>query len=704
MSGQTIGEAFVEIRPDTQGFEGETKRGLSGPLLAVGKAAAFALGGVAVAGGAVGLKTAASMEQARISFETMLGSASKADAFLRDLSSFAAKTPFEFPELQTAASSLVSAGVEASKVIPIMTSLGDVTSGMGTGSEGVKRATVALQQMAAAGRITGEDLNQLRDAGVPVFDLLAAATGKSKEAVAQLAQSGKLGKKEMEQLFTALETGKGLERFNGLMEKQSASLSGLFSTLKDTVTMTLANLITPAIPAIKAGLGFVSDFVSNVFAPGLSAAFSAIGDVISRLQPVFQRVKDFITGVFEILVNGDYTGLLGRALGVEEDSRIIGFLFTVRETVLEAMQTAREAFAVAADYVRANFVPALQGIAGFVTGTLLPAYQRVAQFLIATFTPTFKALADFITGTAMPAWRGLMERVKDNLPELMALAKGIGIVIAGLAALVAKVLGAVLPVLIDLAGFLGKTLFAAIGLVIGIVGGLVRAWQTIAPAVSAVIGLVGSLLSGFIGIVRGVLNTVVGIFTGDFGRIKTGVGQALGGVLELMTALPRRILGALGDLGGLLVDAGKELIAGLISGITAKLGALKDKMAAVANTVKRFLPGSPVKEGPLTAWNNGAAGKALMELVASGISGGPVARALNDALDLGGLRVGGPSFVQDRLAMSSSTGDGATAGGDAAALLERLVASQERTEQILSRMPRDYQLAARAGVGSDGGI
>ena len=39
-----------------------------------------------------------------------------------------------------------------------MTSLGNATSGMGTGSEGVQRATVALQQMAAAGRITGEDL------------------------------------------------------------------------------------------------------------------------------------------------------------------------------------------------------------------------------------------------------------------------------------------------------------------------------------------------------------------------------------------------------------------------------------------------------------------------------------------------------------------------------------------------------------------
>ena len=107
-----------------------------------------------------------------------------------------------------------------------MTTLGDVTSGMGTGSEGVKRATIALQQMSAAGRITGEDLNQLRDAGIPVYDLLAKATGKSKEEVVKLAQAGKLGKKELGQMMGALESGKGLERFSGLMEKQSTSIVG----------------------------------------------------------------------------------------------------------------------------------------------------------------------------------------------------------------------------------------------------------------------------------------------------------------------------------------------------------------------------------------------------------------------------------------------------------------------------------------------
>ena len=40
----------------------------------------------------------AQMEQARIGFTTMLGSAERAEAFLSDMADFAARAPFEFPE------------------------------------------------------------------------------------------------------------------------------------------------------------------------------------------------------------------------------------------------------------------------------------------------------------------------------------------------------------------------------------------------------------------------------------------------------------------------------------------------------------------------------------------------------------------------------------------------------------------------------
>jgi tape measure domain-containing protein len=254
LAGDRLGSSLGRGLAGSARLSNRALSGLASTAIGLGwrlGAAATAAGAAAIA---IGIKTAAGMEQAEIGFTTMLGSGEKARAFLDDLKDFAAKTPFDLPGLQQSASSLISAGVEASKVIPIMKSLGDVTSGMGTGAEGIARATVALQQMNAAGKITGEDLNQLRDAGIPVYDLLSAAVGKSKAEVVELAQKGKLGGDALKAMMNALETGKGLERFTGLMEKQSASLTGLWSTLKDTFEVGMAEAVQPMIPMLKNGL------------------------------------------------------------------------------------------------------------------------------------------------------------------------------------------------------------------------------------------------------------------------------------------------------------------------------------------------------------------------------------------------------------------------------------------------------------------
>ncbi len=331
---ENVGYATMSIIPSFRGFEAAARRELSGKLDGVGrqtgeqfgretsdgfgrsiggmtryaKAAAVgvgvALGAGAVAVGKWGLGIASANEQAQISFETMLGSADKATAFLEDLKAFAAETPFEFPELQTAASSLISAGIEAGKVIPIMTTLGDVTSGMGTGSEGIKRATVALQQMQAAGKITGEDLNQLRDAGIPVYDLLAAASGKAKTEVAALAQAGKLGKTELEQLMGALESGAGLERFNGLMDKQSESLAGLGSTLMDNLGQGLATQLEPTVGLLKDALPTITDLANDGLAllgDGLERSIEAGQGFAAWITPIASDIGDHLVPVLEDL-------------------------------------------------------------------------------------------------------------------------------------------------------------------------------------------------------------------------------------------------------------------------------------------------------------------------------------------------------------------------------------------------------------------
>lgn len=347
-----------DLGRETQSTHGRFSA-LAGVAATASKATVLGLTAAGAAGLAMGVKVASGNEQAQIAFTTMLGSGQKAAKFLQDLQKFAAQTPFEFPELQTAASSLISAGINANKVIPIMRTLGDVTSGMGTGSEGVKRATVALQQMNAAGKITGQDLNQLRDAGIPVYDLLAKATGKSKEKIAQLANSGKLGKKELQQMMDALSgpaAQAGLGRFAGMMDKQSHSLAGMWSTIKDTAGQGLATAIAPAFPLIKQGMGGVSGALGGLSKwvtknkASLGEFFSVVGSSLKTFgdlsaawlkpfmsslthgQNTFKAFADFLGTHQEDITRGLIVGAkvaigLAEALGVMASSGLRAFAF-----------------------------------------------------------------------------------------------------------------------------------------------------------------------------------------------------------------------------------------------------------------------------------------------------------------------------------------------------------------------------------------
>lgn len=742
-------------------------------------AGTLALAGIGIAGAKAGLQTASAMEQARVSFSTMLGSAKKADQFLGKLSTFAAQTPFEFPELQTAASSLVSAGINANKVIPIMTSLGNATAGMGTGSEGIKRATVALQQMSAAGKISGEDLNQLRDAGVPVFDLLTAATGKSTKEIANLAAKGKLGAKELGQLMQALESGKGLERFNGLMEAQSQTLAGQFSTLKDTVSMGLSRAVQPWLPIIKGALGDISanaapffDWLSKKSAdlatsagPKIKQVRIAIQDLIAgltlkdagdigaplegmvavgyRIRTVFlavtSSVKNFVAGLQGKGAIDGFSGKLNQAgLGIsaliaafkDGDVTSDGFvgkmeqigvsLAKVRDAVVGAfsqlkggdVSTAGDALGSMADSTArlaplagnlVNSLPSLNDtlsvgatVMGFLAdhvdtlAKVLPALAvgfaavKVAQAagnVAAAASIPLRALelvnmrmhtsalrantAAMIQGTAAQTASttsetvGLATRIRSGvvtvaktvaekaaavasksyaaaqwLVNAALSANPISLVIIGLVALVAAIVyawkhsetfrnvvlavwGAIKTGIGAVVGWLKTAVPAVFAWVknsflrftpLGIV---ISHWAQIRAAISIAVAGVKATIGWFAGL--------PGMFSGWFSRARSGATSAIGGLVSYVRGLPGQILTAVGNLGELLLHSGKALIQGLIDGIKSRLDSVKKTASNVAQAIKDFFPGSPVKQGPLTSWNNGGSGRRLGGMLAAGL-------------------------------------------------------------------------------------
>jgi len=78
------------------------------------------------------LAMAGGFEQTTIAFETMIGTASETKQILADLTEFAAKTPFEMPEIESAARGLIMFGERGDELMKTLDILGNAASGTST--------------------------------------------------------------------------------------------------------------------------------------------------------------------------------------------------------------------------------------------------------------------------------------------------------------------------------------------------------------------------------------------------------------------------------------------------------------------------------------------------------------------------------------------------------------------------------------------
>ena len=288
MAGE-VGSIFVRVGAETSGFNrgmGQVDSRLRGFRSRLGTA--MKMGGLAVAGFGVvaggaliktGIQFASMKEQAQIAFTTMLGSGKKAKKFLDELEAFAAKTPFEFPDLLKASQRLLAMGFEAKKIPPMMTRIGDTVAALGGGAFEIDRVTRALGQMSAKGKVQAEEMMQLTELGIPAWKMLADALGvdvaTAMEKVTRGEVDAKLG------IDAILE---GMGRFEGMMDKQSRTLAGLWSTTKDLFRSLAGDIMSAALPALKDALGWLNKFMDRFKdAEGARAKLQVIWDALSEI-------------------------------------------------------------------------------------------------------------------------------------------------------------------------------------------------------------------------------------------------------------------------------------------------------------------------------------------------------------------------------------------------------------------------------------
>ncbi|GAA1940440.1 hypothetical protein [Amycolatopsis minnesotensis] len=358
------------------------------------------------------------------------------------------------------------------------------------------------------------------------------------------------------QLTAALEalgkvTGALLDMFTRLFEAGVQAMGQMGGPLS-----TLITALTNAFVAMTPILTTISNLLSNV----LGAALNAMVPVLTALTPAFQLLGNIVGTLL--------VGAIQAAMPI---------LTTIAKIIGEMVLLALKAI----EPILPPLIAFLTQLGQIVGTALLQAFTAVSPLLTLAaqfLTQILQALMPILPAIAELVSAGLqvfIDILSALMPPLIQLAQAIFPVLV-------DVVKQCVPVFLDIVKALTDLMPIITDIVLAVGQALMPIFQSLWNLVKEIWPSIKDIIEGALTAIKGIIDFVMGIITGDWDRawkgIQTlldGVWQMIKGALEaglkaivwLFTDLPMNLLRALGNLGGLLLGVGKDLLVGLWNGI-----------------------------------------------------------------------------------------------------------------------------------------
>jgi tape measure domain-containing protein len=262
-----------------------------------------ALGVGAIAAG-VGASLKAGLEGSaqKVSFQTMAGD-KKGSKLYGDLTKFAQDSIFG-NELYQNAQTMLSFGVSVDQVMPRLKMLGDVSMG---NKEKLQSLSLAYSQIMATGRLMGQDLLQLINAGFNPLQIISEKTGVSMADLKDKMEKGMIGADLVTKAFEAA-TGEG-GRFFNMTERIAKTPFGQWEAFKGQIQgialqfgTSLLPIVSSIIPVLSDLAGMIPDLVSG-FMPFITDVMGAIPPLIAYVVPLIKELSGLMAPIATELWN-----------------------------------------------------------------------------------------------------------------------------------------------------------------------------------------------------------------------------------------------------------------------------------------------------------------------------------------------------------------------------------------------------------------
>lgn len=233
-----------------------------------------AFGGAAVFKQLIGdmVRVRGEFQKADTAIRTMLGSKEKADELMGQVRDYAKISPLEFSDITKATQTMLSFNVEANKVPQFIKAIGDVSMGE---SDKFNSLALAFSQMSATGKLMGQDLLQMINAGFNPLATISEKTGKSIAQLKDEMSKGKISAQQVQQAFIDATSAGG--KFFNMSENAAKTIEGQLSMLSDAVDAAFNEVGTKSEGIITGAISGVTKLVENY-----EAVAKAIGLLIAN--------------------------------------------------------------------------------------------------------------------------------------------------------------------------------------------------------------------------------------------------------------------------------------------------------------------------------------------------------------------------------------------------------------------------------------
>ena len=228
----TIGlskRGLTKLNADLRRTKSNFKRNF-GEIAGLAKNAALAIGATLGAGLTAIVKSGAELQTLEVGFRSIMGSAEGAAKMVDKLNKFTASTPFRLEEVARSGRNLLAVGVGVKDVNDKLRMLGDIAAASGNSISDISAAFAKVQ---AKGKVELENLNQLSDRSIPIFQELKKITGDANMEFG----AGSVSVEQYNQALANMAAEGGFA--NGAMENLSETVSGKFSTAMDNAQQAL---------------------------------------------------------------------------------------------------------------------------------------------------------------------------------------------------------------------------------------------------------------------------------------------------------------------------------------------------------------------------------------------------------------------------------------------------------------------------------